>query len=82
MRNFKVNIDITDLFLDLKQFHLKEYPMPYLTLFIEADDPDDACYTLIQRLIKDILRRDTSISTRIFCRSIKKLIRFDKILSL
>ena len=82
MRNFKLDIDITDLYLDLKEFHLKEYPIPYLTLFIEADDPDDACYTIIQRLIQDVLRRDTSIITRIFCRSIRKLIRFDKIQSL
>lgn len=82
MRNFKINIDLTDIYIDLLPYKLKEYPMPYLTMFIEADDPDDACYELVNKIIDDILRRDGSIKTRIFCRKLKKLIRFDKILSL
>jgi hypothetical protein len=82
MRNFKINIDLTDLFKELQQFRLREYSIPYLTLFIEADNPDDACYELTQRIITDILRQDNSIATRIFCKKIKTLIRFDKILSL
>ena len=82
MRNFKINIDLTDIFKDLQQYRLKEYPMPYLTLFIEADNPDDACHELISRIISDVLKRDNSINTRIFCRKLRKIIRFDKILSL
>lgn len=82
MRNFKINIDLTDLFSILQQYHLKEYPIPFLTLFIEADNPDDACYDLVQRIITDVLRKDNSIMTRIFCKKIKKLIRFDRILAL
>lgn len=82
MRNFKINIDLTDIFLHLLEYKLKEYPMPYLTLFIEAEDPDDACYELVKRIMNDILRKDNSIKTRIFCRKAKKLIRFDKIMSL
>lgn len=82
MRNYKINIDLTDIFRQLQEYKLKEYPMPYLTLFIEADNPDDACHELIQRIICDILKRDSSIDTRIFCRKTRKMIRFDRILSL
>jgi hypothetical protein len=82
MRNYKINIDLTDIFKDLQQYKLKEYPMPYITLFIEADNPDDACHELITRIISDILKRDKSINTRVFCRKIRRIIRFDKILSL
>lgn len=82
MRNFKISIDLIDVFRELSQFKLREYPIPYLILFIEADNPDDACHELITRIISDILKRDSSINTRIFCRKIRKQIRFDKILSL
>jgi hypothetical protein len=68
--------------LDLKRFSLKEFSLPFTLIFIEEDNPDDACYELITRLIKIILSQDQSIPARILCRKIRKKIRIDKIQSL
>jgi hypothetical protein len=82
MKHFKIDIDLTDIYLKLSEYKLRQYTIPFFTYFIEAEDPDDACYESILRMINLILERDDSISTRIFCRTIKKYIRFDKIRSL
>ncbi len=82
MRSFKISIDLSDLQADLKKFNLKEFSLPFSLVFIEENNPDDACYQLLTRLIKLILSQDASIETRILCRKIKKHIRIDKIQSL
>lgn len=82
MRNFKVSIDLSDFQTDLKKFTLKEFSLPFCIIFIEENNPDDACYELLTRLIKLILSQDKSIESRIMCRKIRKYIRIDKIQSL
>lgn len=79
MRNFKISIDMSDLQSDLKQFLLREFSLPFCLIFIEADDPDDACYELLNRLMKLILSQKNTIETRIICRKIRKYLRIDKI---
>lgn len=68
--------------LDLKKFSLKEFSLPFALIFIEEENPDDACYALLTRLIRIILSQDHSIPTRILCRKIRKKMRIDKIQSL
>jgi hypothetical protein len=82
MRNFKVYLDLTDIYPQIKKFFLREYVVQYPLIFIEADDPDDACYMVIYRLIKLIMDQDPSIETRILCKQIKRLVRVDKVISL
>lgn len=82
MRNFKLTVDLSNFHTQLKKFLLKEYNIPFALVFIEADDPDEACNTVINRLIKLLLDQDPSIDTRILCRRIKREIRIDKIQSL
>lgn len=82
MRNFKFSIDLSDMQTDLKKFSLKEFSLPFALIFIEEENPDDACYELLTRLIRIILSQDHSIPTRILCRQIRKKIRIDKIQSL
>ncbi|NBP00563.1 MAG: hypothetical protein EBU90_10645 [Proteobacteria bacterium] len=82
MRNFKVYLDLTDIYPQIKKFFLREYVVQYPLIFIEADDPDDACYMVIYRLIKLIMDQDPSIETRILCKQIKRLVRIDKVISL
>lgn len=82
MRNFKISIDLADVHIELKRFLLREYSLPYSLIFIEADDPDDACYLALYKLIKLIMDQDPSIQTRILCKKLKKYIRIDKIESL
>ena len=82
MKRYKVYVDITDIYRDLIKFKIREYSDPFLILFITANDPDDCLIQIIDNLINSILIRDSSIQTRIFCRLIKKYIRFDRIISL
>jgi hypothetical protein len=82
MRNFKLSIDLSDLQSELKRFVLKEFSLPFSIIFIEEDNPDDACNELLLRLMRLIISQDNSISTRILCRKIRKFMRIDKIQSL
>jgi len=82
MRNFKVYLDLTDIYPKIKKFFLREYVVQYPLIFIEAEDPDDACYMVVYRLIKLIMDQDPSIETRILCKEIKRSVRIDKIISL
>lgn len=79
MRNYKVMIDMSDNFLEINKFRIREFDAPFLIIFIQASDPDEVCYELVQRLINKILEKDDSIQTRILCRKIKRTFRFDRI---
>lgn len=82
MRNFKVTLDISSCFRDIEQFKLREFDAPFLTLFVQAKDPDEVCFEITERLINQILRKDQSMQTRLLCRQIKLTMRFDKIIML
>lgn len=82
MRNFRLSVDLSDLYTELKRFILREYSLPFSLIFIEAEDPDDACNTILIRLIKLLMDQDPSINTRILCRKIKRHMRIDKIAQL
>ena len=47
--------------------------------FIEAENPDDACHVVLDRIIQEILLENDSIEARILCRKIRKHMRIDKI---
>jgi len=82
MRNYKLTIDLLDLYSDLSNYDIREFNYPFILIFIEASDPDDACFMVINRIINAVLRKDSSVEARILCRKIRKYIRFDKIESL
>lgn len=79
MQNFRLSIDLSDIYIELSKLDLREYNAPFLLKFIEADNPDDACYKIIQRIINEIMKTSISIKNRILCRKIKIFIRIDKI---
>lgn len=82
MRNYKLEVDFVDVIIKMMQFDLIGYRSAFMTIFIEAADPDDSCYRLFHMIASSILEKDESIETRIFCRSLRKLIRIDRIQSL
>jgi len=82
MKRYKVYVDVTDIYRDLIKFKIREYSDPFLILFITANDPDDCLIQVMHNIINSILLKDSSMQTRIFCRLIKKYIRFDKIIRL
>lgn len=82
MQNYKITIDLLEVYIELSNYNLRDFNKPFTLIFIEASDPDDACYRTIHKIINMLLKQDNSISTRILCRKIKKYIRFDKICAL
>lgn len=79
MKNYRIMLDISSIFNEIKHLHLRSYNSPFPVVFISANDPDDACYLVINQLIKIILDQNASIKYRILCRKIKLLSRIDKI---
>ncbi|NBP00515.1 MAG: hypothetical protein EBU90_10405 [Proteobacteria bacterium] len=81
MQNYRLTIDLSDIYRDLIPYsiHLIGYTFPFSLIFIEANDYDDACFIIVDRIIKQILSKSKSIKSRILCRKVKRFIRIDKI---
>lgn len=82
MKRYKIYIDITDIYKDITKLNIRNYSDPFLVLFIEAHNPDDACHQCLINIKKEIIRAKDNITNRIFCRLIKKYVRFDKVIQL
>lgn len=79
MINFRIMLDISSIYNRIKHLKLKSYASPFPTIFVTANDPDDACAVCINQLIKIIMDQDSSIEMRILCRKIKHQCKIDKI---
>ena len=76
---FKIRLDLSLIINRLIRFDLQEYDSTQPIVFIEASNPDDACFKAIFNLIQIILKQDSSIESRLLCRSIREDIRILKI---
>lgn len=72
-------LDISRIYKDIQHLKLQKYNNPFPTLFITAQDPDDACFLILANLIKIIINQDPSIHSRILCQRLKKVCKIDKI---
>lgn len=63
----------------LKKFNLKEYNSEYPIIFVEANDPDGACYRAIYNLTSIILKQDSSRETVDLLKDVLNDIRVIKI---
>lgn len=79
MPNYRMSIDLLDLYLELDRYDLREYRLPFSLYIIEADNPDDACSILLNRIMLAIMRKEPSIETRILCRKIRRYMRVDRV---
>jgi hypothetical protein len=81
MQNYRITTDLSDVYKELIPYsiHLIGYTLPFSLIFIEANDYDDACFVVVDRIIKQILSKSKSITSRILCRKVKRLIRIDKV---
>tara|TARA_B100001094_G_C17564882_1_gene500123 strand:- start:287 stop:535 length:249 start_codon:yes stop_codon:yes gene_type:complete len=82
MPNYRLSIDLSDLYLEIEKYSLREYRLPFSLYILEADNPDDACSTLLNRVMLSLLKVDSSIQTRILCRKVRHYMRIDKVESL
>ena len=77
---FKVYLDLSLIINRLIKFDLKEYGSSVCPIvFIEAANPDEACFKAIFNLIQIILKQDDSVESRLLCRAIREEIRVTKI---
>lgn len=79
MKNYRIMLDISNIYKLIKHLHLKTYNSPFPIIFVSATDPDDACAIVFDQLVKIIMDQDSSIKMRIVCRTMKFLCRIDKI---
>jgi len=63
----------------LKKYKLEDYNSSTPIIFVEAENPDDACYKAMHKLAGKILRSDHSIETLNFIKDIFHDIRIVKI---
>ena len=71
MKTYKVYMDLTLIIYQLTKFDLKEYNTAFPIVFVQASDPDGACYKAIYKLIQMILKQDNSLETATLCRRLK-----------
>lgn len=79
MKNYRVMLDISNIYPLIRHLHLRAYNSPFPTVFVTAADPDDACGDAIYGLIKILLDQDPSVDMRIICRKIRRESRIDKV---
>jgi hypothetical protein len=72
-------LDISNVFTKIRHLILRSYNSPFPTVFINAKDPDEACFEVLNDLINIIMKQNTSIEMRIICREIRRKSRIDKI---
>ena len=79
MKIYKVYLDMTLVISRLKKFRLYEYNTSSPIVFVEADDPDGACFKATYQLIRIILDQDNSEETKEICKDIKTDMRVLKV---
>lgn len=79
MKIYTVNLDMALVLPRLKRFKLGEFNSASPTLFIEADDPDGACYSAFCRFSEMLLRQDESLETAQLCKNLQHDIRVVKV---
>jgi hypothetical protein len=79
MKIYKVHICLSEVIARLKKYDLEEYNSSNPIIFVEASDPDGACYKTIYNFAQKITRKDHSIETLEFVKDLFHDIRVIKI---
>ena len=79
MANYRLSVDLSDLQREISKYELREYRLPFSLYILEAESPDDACSSLMMRIMRTLLKEKGDIETRILCRKVRRYLRIDKI---
>jgi hypothetical protein len=79
MPNYRISLDLVDLYPELDSYGLREFNSPFLLYILESENADQACYEIMIRLMRSLIRQNNDIETRIFCRKVRRLMRVDKV---
>lgn len=75
MKLYKVYLDMSLVIARLRGFKLQKYNSSHPIVFVEASDPDEACWKATHNLMRMLLDQSDSAETRKLCRDIKPDIR-------
>ena len=70
MKIYKVHMILTMVIPRLKKYKLDDYNSSTPIIFVEAKDPDDACFKAMHKLAAKILKEDHSVETLNFIKDI------------
>lgn len=70
MKIYKVELDLSLVISRLNKYKLQQYNSAHPTVFVQADNPDDACHLAYYQLAEIILKQDLSSETALFVREI------------
>jgi hypothetical protein len=82
MKTYRIMLDISNVYPKIRHLFLKIYNSPFPTVFVNANDPDEACFIVFNDLIKIIIKQNPSIEMRLVCREIIQYSRIDKVYEL
>jgi hypothetical protein len=63
MKIYRLTLCLQLVIARLKKFNLNEYNSERPIIFVEANDPDEACYRAIYNLTNMIIKQDSSKET-------------------
>lgn len=70
MKIYVLEFDMTKVISRLSRFRLGEFDHERPYIFIDADNPDDACYLGYCKLSETLLKQDESTETALFIKDI------------
>lgn len=80
MKIYKVTMDISLCISKFKKFNLAEFNNAFPVVFVEGEDPDEACHKIICNFYKNILKQDESKETATLLDSCRQDIRITKVI--
>ena len=80
MKIYVVTLDMTQVLGRLKKYRLREFNQQFPSIFIEAADPDEACYLCYCKFAETILRQDASDKTASLIKKLEHDLRNTKVI--
>lgn len=79
MKVYKVELDMTYVLGRLKKFNLKQYNSQFPIIFVDANDPDEACYIAIYQLAAILIQQEPTYENAILIKDLIYDIRILKV---
>jgi len=79
MKIYIIELDMTLILPRLKNFRLGEFNHEYPYIFIEADNPDDACYLAYCKFSEVLLKQDESTETAMLIKDVFNGLKIRKV---
>ena len=79
MKIYLLKLDLSLVIARLKKFRLGEFNSNSPLIFIEASNPDEACYLTNCKFVETILKQDDSKETAILIKDIMHDVRITKV---